>query len=301
MAARLPRRDFVLKTAEVASAVGIASIVPRRVLGGPRQIPPSEKMNVAGIGVGGIGGANLANLKSENIVALCDVDAGYAAPTIRKYPKAKFYADYREMLDRQKDIDGVVIATPDHTHAVISMAIAERTACSKDSAWRSKPTAATPSPDHGEPSSQPASNRASARLSEISVRPSRITVNRQVGMFGLFAQFGAGQAIQADALFGRLCGKTTVHLGRYPDHELPAVPSVCDGLWDRLAMGLHVGHGLANDLPNASQCGFRRPREPTEAGELGAKPHVLVVLSGPNHAIGVAVIVKAHAPPPVCQ
>lgn len=117
------RREFVKQTAGLASALGTFTLVPRHVLGGPRQIPPSEKMNIAGIGVGGMGGANLRNLESENIVALCDVDPdNYAAGTIQRYPKAKVYVDYREMLDRQKDIDGVVIATPDHTHAVISMA-----------------------------------------------------------------------------------------------------------------------------------------------------------------------------------
>ena len=79
-------------------------------------------MNIAGIGVGGMGAGNLRNVESENIVALCDVDPNYASGTINRYPKAKVYVDYREMLDKQKDIDGVVIATPDHTHAVISMA-----------------------------------------------------------------------------------------------------------------------------------------------------------------------------------
>ena len=79
-------------------------------------------MHVAGIGVGGMGAANLANLQDENIVALCDVDPTFAANTIRRYPKAKVYTDFREMLDKQRDIDGVVVATPDHTHAVISMA-----------------------------------------------------------------------------------------------------------------------------------------------------------------------------------
>ena len=79
-------------------------------------------MNIAGVGLGGMGPGNLTNLEAENIVALCDVDPNYAAKTIAKYPQAKFYTDYREMLDHQKDIDGVLVATPDHTHAVISMA-----------------------------------------------------------------------------------------------------------------------------------------------------------------------------------
>ncbi len=114
------RREFLGRTSVAAAAT--AAIVPRRVLGGPQQSPPSEKMNVAGIGVGGMGAANLRNVESENIVALCDVDHTYAAKTFQRYPDAKRYVDYREMLDKETEIDGVVIATPDHTHAVISMA-----------------------------------------------------------------------------------------------------------------------------------------------------------------------------------
>jgi predicted dehydrogenase len=122
MSNRPNRRSFLKDSVAIAGGISAAMIVQRHVLGGPRQIPPSEKMNVAGVGIGGMGGANLANLESENIVALCDVDPNYAAHTIRKYPKAKVFADFREMLDRGKDIDGVVVATPDHTHALVSIA-----------------------------------------------------------------------------------------------------------------------------------------------------------------------------------
>lgn len=114
----LRRREF-LGAAATAAAF---TLVPRHVLGGPRQIPPSEKMNIAGIGVGGMGASNLRNLETETIVALCDVDHAYAAKTFTRYPNATRYKDFREMLDREKGIDGVVVATPDHTHAVISMA-----------------------------------------------------------------------------------------------------------------------------------------------------------------------------------
>jgi predicted dehydrogenase len=95
-------------------------------LGGVGNTPPSEKLNIAGIGIGGMGKSNLRQLESENIVALCDVDHEYAAPVFKRYPKAKVYTDYRKMLDQQKDIDAVMIATPDHTHAVISMAAMRR-------------------------------------------------------------------------------------------------------------------------------------------------------------------------------
>jgi predicted dehydrogenase len=120
MSQRIHRRQFVRESA-VAAAASLL-IVPRHVLGGPGQTAPSDKMNIAGIGIGGMGAANLKNLESENIVALCDVDPSYAAKTVGRYPNAKFYVDYREMLDKQTDIDGVMIATPDHTHAVISLA-----------------------------------------------------------------------------------------------------------------------------------------------------------------------------------
>lgn len=120
----LSRRRFLRTSA--AAAVGAAlpaapTIVPRRVLG-RGQVPPSDKLGIAGIGVGGMGGANLKALEAEAIVALCDVDLAYAAATIERYPAAKVYQDYRRLLERQKDVDAVVIATPDHTHAVITMA-----------------------------------------------------------------------------------------------------------------------------------------------------------------------------------
>jgi predicted dehydrogenase len=82
----------------------------------------NEKLNIAGIGVGGQGAHDLAQFASHNIVALCDVDAQYARGTFERYPKAKRYTDYRRMLDEQKDIDAVIIATPDHTHACIAVA-----------------------------------------------------------------------------------------------------------------------------------------------------------------------------------
>ncbi len=69
-----------------------------------------------------MGRSNLKQCAAENIVALCDVDEDYAAKTFKEYPNAKVYRDYREMLEKQKDIDAIIIATPDHTHAVIAMA-----------------------------------------------------------------------------------------------------------------------------------------------------------------------------------
>ena len=97
-------------------------IVPRHVLGGPGYTAPSEKLHVAGVGIGGMGAGNLVGLSGENIVALCDVDQRYAAKSYRRFPDAKRYVDFRRMLESQKDIDAVMVATPDHMHASIAMA-----------------------------------------------------------------------------------------------------------------------------------------------------------------------------------
>ncbi len=113
------RRRFLQTTAFAASTF---TLVPRYVLGGPGEKPPSERLNIAGIGVGGMGANNLKQCAGENIVALCDVDQNYAAKTFQEFPRAKTYRDYREMLDQQKDIQAVIVATPDHTHAHIALA-----------------------------------------------------------------------------------------------------------------------------------------------------------------------------------
>ncbi len=156
----LSRRQFV----GTMSAAAAFTIVPRHVLGGPGYNAPSDMLNIAGIGIGGMGRNNLMSIKTPdtmleewkkaaaeeaskpeaemteqekrrlerrrqrrepkelaNIYAICDVDLEYAKKTIESYPKAKVYQDFREMLDKEKEIDAVVIATPDHTHAVISM------------------------------------------------------------------------------------------------------------------------------------------------------------------------------------
>jgi predicted dehydrogenase len=114
----------------MGAAAGVAAftIVPRQVLGGAGQTPPSEKVNIAGVGIGGQGGSDLRSLENEtNIVALCDVDWAHAAGTFNHYPNAKKYKDFREMLDKEdKNIDGVVVGTPDHLHAPVSMAAIKR-------------------------------------------------------------------------------------------------------------------------------------------------------------------------------
>ena len=114
----ISRRDFM----GAAAAAAAFTIVPRHVLGGAGNTAPSDKLNIAGIGVAGRGAGDIGEVSSENIVALCDVDFRHAAGTFKKYPKARQYRDFRRMLDKEnKNIDAVVVATPDHTHAVASM------------------------------------------------------------------------------------------------------------------------------------------------------------------------------------
>jgi predicted dehydrogenase len=95
-------------------------VVPRHVVGGPGYQAPSDTLNVAGVGVGSMGGNNLRAMKSENIVALCDVDWDYASETFSEFPSARRYRDFRVMLDENPEIDAVVVATPDHTHAMVA-------------------------------------------------------------------------------------------------------------------------------------------------------------------------------------
>ena len=151
------RRTFLKGAA--AAAAGL-TIVPRYVIARSGATPPSDLLNIAGVGIGGMGRTNLINLASQNIVALCDVDWDYAnkgferletsiqqmkervssakTPADRRrledqiagaqrlkdvhLAKAARYMDFREMLEKQKDIDGVLVATPDHLHAVIASA-----------------------------------------------------------------------------------------------------------------------------------------------------------------------------------
>jgi|SRR5665213_2569724 len=141
------RRDFVETAAKSALAAafvpaGFPMIVPRHVLGGPGYQAPSDTMNFAVVGFGGMGSGNAEVLaQAENLVAVCDVDLLFSEKNVadkarksdgtprpeglklrEKFDKAAKYRDFREMLDKQKDIDGIVVATPDHNHAVVAMA-----------------------------------------------------------------------------------------------------------------------------------------------------------------------------------
>jgi predicted dehydrogenase len=114
------RREFL---AAGGSAAFAFMVVPRHVLGGPGYLAPSERVNVAGIGAGGMGGGDISThaRNGANIVALCDVDANASA--FGSFPKARRYTDFRELIDKEaKNIDAVSVGTPDHIHAVASMA-----------------------------------------------------------------------------------------------------------------------------------------------------------------------------------
>jgi predicted dehydrogenase len=106
-----------------AAAVAAFTIVPRHVLG-QGQTPPSEKLNVAGIGIGGMGFGDITNVArlGHNIVAVCDVDQRMIGRAKKDFPNARVHGDFRVMLETQKDIDAVMVATPDHLHAVATMA-----------------------------------------------------------------------------------------------------------------------------------------------------------------------------------
>ena len=116
------RRNFI-KQAGVAAAA--FTIVPRHVLGNGYRAP-SDTLYVAGIGVGGKGESDIANFAKSGkaeIAVLCDVDDRRAANSVKKFSKARYYKDYREMLDKEsKSIDAVSVSTPDHNHAVQAMA-----------------------------------------------------------------------------------------------------------------------------------------------------------------------------------
>ena len=109
-------------------ALGAAAfqVVPGAVLGLNGQTPPSQRLNVAGVGVAGQGGHDIGQFTKENIVALCDVDWAHAAGTFKRFPNARRFKDYRKMLEEVKEIDAVVVATPDHHHAFASMEAIKR-------------------------------------------------------------------------------------------------------------------------------------------------------------------------------
>lgn len=125
------RRKFMGSFAATAATI---SFLPRHVLGGPGRKAPSDKLNIACVGVGGKGATDVRACASENIIALCDVDLNRASElfepdnmnAFQLFPKAKVYVDSRRMLDKEKNIDAITVSTPDHTHAVTALAAMKR-------------------------------------------------------------------------------------------------------------------------------------------------------------------------------
>ena len=112
MTSRMHRRQMLKTTAAVGAGFWIAAGTATRA-----KDSPNEKLNLAFVGVGGRGGDNLKGLANQNVVALCDVDDQRAGKAYEQHPEAKKFFDFRRMLDElDKQIDGVVISTPDHTH-----------------------------------------------------------------------------------------------------------------------------------------------------------------------------------------
>ena len=125
----LNRRAFLRRGAAGLATLGAAPlIVPARVLAADGQTAPSNKVNLACIGVGGMGASDIGGLAQHcNIVALCDVDSRHAADTFEKFPAAKRFKDFRKMFDEmEKSFEAVLVATPDHCHAAASIAAIKR-------------------------------------------------------------------------------------------------------------------------------------------------------------------------------
>ena len=121
------RRSFLIKSVTASSFF----IVPRFVLGGNGYTAPSDKLSIASIGCGGKGSSDITHASvngRENVIALCDIHptGDHGVVNIRKrFPKARFYTDFRELLSEEKDLDAVTVSTPDHTHGIIAMTAME--------------------------------------------------------------------------------------------------------------------------------------------------------------------------------
>jgi predicted dehydrogenase len=133
------RRRFLKSTAKAAATFTILAA------GSARTYAANERLNIAAIGIGGQGAGDIDQLKSQNIVALCDVDWRHAAGTFKKFPGAKQFKDYRQMFDKiSGEFDAVIVATPDHHHAPATMAalrLGKHVYCEKPlthSAWEAR-------------------------------------------------------------------------------------------------------------------------------------------------------------------
>jgi len=112
----LTRRQFIYYGAMAAGALA----VPGRLIAQPKPASPNGKLNIGVVGVGGKGASDTACCADENIVALCDVDSKTLAGAREKHPNATTYKDFRQMLEKEKSLDAIIVATPDHLHATIA-------------------------------------------------------------------------------------------------------------------------------------------------------------------------------------
>jgi predicted dehydrogenase len=111
----------------LAAGLTVPLIVPRHVIGrSGGRAAPSDTLNIAAVGIGGVGRSYIEGCAGENIAALVDVDDRLAAPVFSQHPKASRYRDYRVMLEKEKGIDAVIVGTPDHSHAAVAMAAVRR-------------------------------------------------------------------------------------------------------------------------------------------------------------------------------
>jgi predicted dehydrogenase len=130
---KITRREFMGRSA--AAAAGLM-IIPRHVMGGRGFQAPSDTLNIGCVGAWGQGASDIRGVSTENIVAICDVDDEMIVRLLKnkentpenqaKYEKANKYRDFRAMLDKEKSLDAVVVAIPDHSHAVVAMAAMKR-------------------------------------------------------------------------------------------------------------------------------------------------------------------------------
>jgi predicted dehydrogenase len=120
----MKRRRFLTAS---SAALGFQVVPAHVVRAAPDRPAPNDKLRIAAIGCGGQGASDLNGMQSEDIVALCDVDERRAAKTFERFPKAARFKDFRTMFDRMGDqIDAVLVATPDHTHATAVLAAIRR-------------------------------------------------------------------------------------------------------------------------------------------------------------------------------
>jgi hypothetical protein len=118
----LTRRQFLHTAALAACGAALAGCATRRA----RFVSPNSKLNIGVVGAAGKGASDTDHCAGENIVALCDADEKHAAGQLKKYPNARFYRDWRQMLDKEKTLDAVIVSAPDHVHAVVAAAAMRR-------------------------------------------------------------------------------------------------------------------------------------------------------------------------------